>query len=71
MTDADLLAILKKLRSVKDGTTFETHQVRLVLSHATKVEQKLAKRHERLWQLRRAAEKQFLAGWPDISPWQE
>jgi hypothetical protein len=71
MTDAELLAILRKLRAVREGTVFETHHVRVVLSEATKVEAKLEKRHERLWQLRRAAEKAFIAGWPDASPWKD
>jgi hypothetical protein len=71
MTDADLLAILRKLRSVKDGTVFEAHQVRVVLSHASEVEKKLAKRYERLWKLRRMAEKQFITGWPDVCPWKD
>jgi hypothetical protein len=33
-----------------------------------KVEEELAKRHERRWQLRTAPEKQFLAAWLGISP---
>jgi hypothetical protein len=71
VTDAELLAILRRLRAVREGTVFESHHVRVILAEAEKVEERLGNRHERIWKLRRDAEKAFVAGWPDICPWKE
>ena len=69
LTRLELLKLVRRLRLLRDGEIFQAHDCRLVLAEARKIEDKLAKYHERLWELRRKAEKAFVEGWPNVSPW--
>jgi hypothetical protein len=71
VTDQEILQAIRRLRAVQRGEVFETVACRVALTEAKAIEDKLAKRYERMWKLRRLAQEQFVAGWPDVSPWQE
>ncbi len=71
MKDAELIDVLRRLRRVRNGFIFQTHECRAVFRDATKAEKRLQTRYLQVARLRCAAEEAFLAGWPEAehAPW--
>jgi hypothetical protein len=68
MTDAEIIDIMRRLRTVRAGLTTETHVCREILAEANKLEIRLGRRYLRILELRTAAQEAFITGWPTVCP---
>ena len=64
MTNDELRAVIRALRSIQSGETFKAHHVRIVLVEARCLESRLDKALTAVFNARHKAEREFCTGWP-------